>query len=55
MFENKEDEKGAATEGGVAAPRVLELLPGFWRDPRVWSKMKKVIRIFVKDHLKRAF
>ena len=43
-------------EEGAAAPRVLELLPRFWRDPRVLEgsqgfgvKCGKFIRTFVKE------
>ena len=35
-------------EGGVAALRISELLPGFW------SKMWKFIRPFMKSHLKKG-
>ena len=51
----------AVSEGGVAAPRVLELLPGFWSAPRIlellpgfWSKNRKFIRPVMKIPLKRV-
>ena len=39
---------GGWKEGGVAAPRLVELLQGFW------SKMRKFIRTFGKRSLKKG-